>query len=261
MDRPQVFPADGQRRMRVALLAGCAQRVLMPQINKATIRLLTRHGCDVVTAEGSGCCGSLNHHLGQEEAALAFARANIDAWERERESEGLDAIVVNASGCGTTLKDYGFMLREDQAYADKAARIAALARDVTEVVETLGLRQPVAATGKRESPTIPPARCSMASAFTAGPKALLDGRRFRAARRTRGPYLLRLGGHLQFAAARDRAAAARAQTRQHRQDRPGTRCHRQYRLHRPACRPVAGSGHAHGRTSRLGHRRAVAGRA
>ena len=92
----------------------------------------------------SGCCGSLNHHLGQEVPALALARANIDAWERERLAGGLDAIVVNASGCGTTVKGTGFMLREDPAYAEKAARIAALARDVTEIVEQLVLRPPTA---------------------------------------------------------------------------------------------------------------------
>ncbi len=159
--------------MRVALLAGCAQRVLMPQINEATIRLLTRHGCEVVTAEGSGCCGSLNHHLGQEEAALAFARANIDAWERERTSGGLDAIVVNASGCGTTLKDYAFMLREDKAYAEKAARVAALARDVTEVVELLGLKRPLASAGGRR--VAYHSACSMqhGQRIHGGPKALL----------------------------------------------------------------------------------------
>jgi glycolate oxidase iron-sulfur subunit len=139
-DRPRVVPAEGARRMRVALLPGCAQRVLMPQINEATIRLLSRHGVEVVIAQGSGCCGALAHHLGQEEEALAFARANIDAWERARAQGGLDAIVVNASGCGTTVKDWGFMLREDRAYAGKAARIAALARDVSEVVAALGLK-------------------------------------------------------------------------------------------------------------------------
>ena len=138
-DRPQIFLAEGPRRMRVALLRGCAQRVLAPDINEATIRLLTRHGCDVLVTRGSGCCGALVHHLGQEAAALAFARANIDAWEGERLGAGLDAIVVNASGCGTTVKDYGFMLREDPVYAEKAARIASMARDVTEVVAKLGL--------------------------------------------------------------------------------------------------------------------------
>ena len=141
VDRPQIFPSIGERRMRVALLPGCAQQVVMPQINEATIRLLTRHGCEVVVAEGSGCCGALTHHLGQAASALAFAKANIDAWEREIAGLGLDAIVVNASGCGTTVKDYGFMLREDAAYAEKAARVSALARDVSEVAASLGIER------------------------------------------------------------------------------------------------------------------------
>src|SRR5439155_6121601 len=138
MDRPQIFPAEGERRMRVALLPGCAQQVLAPEINEATIRLLTRLGCEVVVAPGSGCCGALLHHLGDEAPALALARVNIDAWEGAPESGGFDAIVANASGCGTMLKDYGFLLREDPAYAEKAARVAALARDVSEVVAELG---------------------------------------------------------------------------------------------------------------------------
>jgi glycolate oxidase iron-sulfur subunit len=125
--------------MRVALLSGCAQQVLAPQINEATIRLLTRHGCEVVVAPGAGCCGALVHHLGKEQPALAFARANIDAWERERAAYGLDAVVINASGCGTTVKDYGFMLRDDRAYAEKAARIAGLTLDVTELLARLDL--------------------------------------------------------------------------------------------------------------------------
>jgi glycolate oxidase iron-sulfur subunit len=142
MDRPQIFPAEGARRMRVALLPGCAQQVLAPEINEATIRLLNRHGCEVVVAPGSGCCGALVHHLGDAAPALALARANIDSWERARAAGGLDAIVVNASGCGTMVKDYGFLLRNDPAYADKAARIAALARDITEVIASLGLQPP-----------------------------------------------------------------------------------------------------------------------
>ena len=174
-DGQRVFPAEGERRMRVALLTGCAQRVLAPEINEATIRLLTRHGCEVVVPRGSGCCGSLVHHLGREAEALAFARADIDAWERERLAGGLDAIVINASGCGTTVKDYGFMLREDAAYAEKAARIASLARDVTEVIETLGLSQlaPAADTGKRR--VAYHSACSMqhGQRLRSGPKALL----------------------------------------------------------------------------------------
>jgi glycolate oxidase iron-sulfur subunit len=146
VDRPQVFPAEGARRLRVALLNGCAQRVVAPQINEATIRLLTRHGCEIVVARGAGCCGALVHHMGQKETALAQARANIDAWSHEL-AAGLDAIVINTSGCGTTIKDYGFMLRDDPAYAAKAARISALARDVSEVMADLGLAPSVQATG------------------------------------------------------------------------------------------------------------------
>jgi glycolate oxidase iron-sulfur subunit len=161
--------------MRVALLLGCAQRVLAPEINEATIRLLTRHGCEVVVAQGSGCCGALVHHLGQERGALGFARANIDAWERERLASGLDAIVINASGCGTTVKDYGFMLREDPAYAEKAARIASLARDVTEVISALGLNQLPGAVAASHRRVAYHSACSMqhGQGLHAQPKALL----------------------------------------------------------------------------------------
>ncbi len=138
LERPQFFAAQGERRMRVALLAGCVQQTIAPEINAATIRLLTRHGSDVAIVDGSGCCGSLSHHLGKD--SLGFARANIDAWMRAVNGDGLDAIVVNASGCGTTVKDYGFMLRNDPAYAEKAATIAALAKDVTEVMAMLGIK-------------------------------------------------------------------------------------------------------------------------
>jgi glycolate oxidase iron-sulfur subunit len=175
IDRLQVFPAKGDRRMRAALLPGCAQRVLAPEINEATIRLLTRHGCEVVMAKGSGCCGALVHHLGQETAALDLARANIDAWERERLASGLDTIVINASGCGTTVKDYGFMLREDPAYAGKAARIAALACDVTEIIEALGLR-PISGVVTAQNRRIAyHSACSMqhGQVIHAGPKRLL----------------------------------------------------------------------------------------
>ncbi len=142
VDRPQMFPAEGERRMRVALLTGCAQQVLAPEINEATIRLLTRHGVEVVVAPGSGCCGALVHHLGNEMPALVLARANIEAWESLRISGGLDAIVVNASGCGTMVKDYGFLLRTDPQDAEKAARISRLARDISEVIAELGMQPP-----------------------------------------------------------------------------------------------------------------------
>ena len=145
MDKPQVFRAEGRRVARVALMTGCAQKVLAPEINEATVRLLTRHGAEVVIVKGSRCCGSLVHHMGREAAALAAARANIDAWMGEAALNGLDAVVVNASGCGTTIKDYGWMLREDPAYAEKAAHIAALTRDITEIIDEIGLQEPVTA--------------------------------------------------------------------------------------------------------------------
>jgi len=138
MDAPQVFPAEGPRRRRVALLTGCAQRVLDPGINEATIRLLTRHGCEVVVARGAGCCGALTHHMGKEAESHAAAAANIHAWMAEVRGQGLDAIVVNTSGCGTTVKDYGHMLARDPLAAD-AATIAGLARDISEVMTDLGL--------------------------------------------------------------------------------------------------------------------------
>jgi glycolate oxidase iron-sulfur subunit len=147
VERPQVFPAVGAARKRVALLTGCVQSVLAPHINAATVRLLTRHGCTVVVAEGAGCCGGLVHHMGRD--ALAFARANIDAWTGELEREGLDAIIVNTSGCGVTVKDYGHMLREDRGYATSSARIAALAKDLCEFLSELGLNAPGIATGQR----------------------------------------------------------------------------------------------------------------
>ncbi len=137
MEEPQLFPAQGPRRRRVALLAGCVQNPLAPQINEATVRLLTRLGCEVVTADGAGCCGSLAHHMGRTDESHAAARANVDAWLAEKGRGGLDAVVINASGCGTTVKDYGYMLRLDPAYADKAAEVSALGRDVTELVAEL----------------------------------------------------------------------------------------------------------------------------
>ena len=143
VDRPQVFPAAGARRKRVALLSGCAQRVLDPAINEATIRLLTRHGCEVVVAEGAGCCGALTHHMGKVAESHASAAVNIRAWMAEVTGQGLDAIVVNTSGCGTTIKDYGHMFARDPLAAD-AATIAALARDVSEVMSDLGLVAPSA---------------------------------------------------------------------------------------------------------------------
>jgi glycolate dehydrogenase iron-sulfur subunit len=134
-----VFEAVGTRRGRVALLQGCAQQVLAPRINQAAIRLLTRHGIEVVLVKDEQCCGALTHHLGRDGDALARARANIGAWLAEADRGGLDAILVTTSGCGTVIKDYGFMLREDRDFAASAKRISALARDITEYVGGLDL--------------------------------------------------------------------------------------------------------------------------
>ena len=144
---PGTFAPEAPRKGRVVLLQGCAQAVLAPSINDATVRLLTRQGIEVVLAAGEGCCGSLVHHMGREAQALAQARANIDVWTSEIENGGLDAIIVTASGCGTTIKDYGFMLRGDAAYAEKAARVSGLARDISEYLVQCGLGPPRAATG------------------------------------------------------------------------------------------------------------------
>jgi glycolate oxidase iron-sulfur subunit len=169
VERPQVFPAEGPRQKRVALLTGCVQSVLAPEVNAATVRLLTRHGCEVVVAAGAGCCGGITHHMGRP--SLHYARANIDAWTAAIERGGLDAIVINISGCGVTIKDYGFMLRGDPDYAEKAARVSALAKDVAEVAAMLGL-VPARATGQRVAYH---AACSLqhGQRVLAEPKALL----------------------------------------------------------------------------------------
>ncbi len=136
-DTPQVFAAQGPRRGRVALMTGCAQRALNTDINDATIRLLRRAGVEVVVPAGMGCCGALTHHMGCEASARGFAGANIRAFLAEIPA-GLDAIIINASGCGTTVKDYGHLFAGDPL--EPAARqVAALARDVSEYLAEIGL--------------------------------------------------------------------------------------------------------------------------
>ncbi len=137
-DDPQTFPAK-DKKMRVALMTGCAQKALNTDINDATIRLLTRLGAEVVVAEGAGCCGALTHHMGKEDESHATAAKNIRAWAKEMDSAGLDAIVINTSGCGTTVKDYGHMFRNDSTLANDAARVSAIAMDVSELLMKLDL--------------------------------------------------------------------------------------------------------------------------
>ena len=177
VERPQVFPAEATRRKRVALLTGCVQQVLRPAINEATVRLLTRHGCEVVVAKGAGCCGALVHHLGKERTALAAARANIAAWERAAAAGGLDAVVVNASGCGTMVKDYGHMLADDRDWGERAARIASLAKDVSEVMAGLGLN---GVTGEARPAVTYQSPCSLqhGQQILGEPKRLLAGAGF-----------------------------------------------------------------------------------
>ena len=173
MERPGVHRAVGARRGRVALLTGCAQQVLAPSINEATIRLLTRMGLDVVVTRDQGCCGALDHHMGHHDPAMALARANIGAWAAEMAGEGLDAVVVNASGCGTTVKDYGFMFRsEPPEWAEKAAKVSAITMDISEVLQKFGYAP------TRQAPGLTVAyhaACSLqhGQKITAAPKDLL----------------------------------------------------------------------------------------
>ena len=133
-DDPQTFAAMGERRMRVALMTGCAQKALNTDINDATIRLLRRLGCEVVIPRGMGCCGALTHHMGREAEAHGSAAANVAAFMAEKSAGGLDAVVINTSGCGTTVKDYGHMLG-----GEEAATVSALAMDISELLVKIGL--------------------------------------------------------------------------------------------------------------------------
>ncbi|KIC11580.1 2-hydroxy-acid oxidase [Leisingera sp. ANG-M1] len=137
-DDPQSFTPAQPLRKRVALMTGCAQKALNTDINDATIRLLTRLGCEVVVAKGAGCCGALTHHMGREDESHATAARNIRAWAAEMDGQGLDAIVINTSGCGTTVKDYGYMFRNEPLAAD-AARVSAIAMDISELLMQLEL--------------------------------------------------------------------------------------------------------------------------
>ena len=138
--KSEIQPALHSPAKRIVVLRGCAQSVLDPEINEATNRLLHRHGVETVSVAGEGCCGALNHHLGQTVASHAAARRNIDAWVEEMDGKGLDAIIITASGCGTTVKDYGFIFRDDPVYAQKAARVSAAAMDISEFLSTLELK-------------------------------------------------------------------------------------------------------------------------
>jgi glycolate oxidase iron-sulfur subunit len=138
----QVYPVLEKKTIaRVALLIGCVQRVISPEINESTIRLLNRHGVEVVVLPKIDCCGSLNHHLGKKDLAHISFTKNIELWHEEYLKNGLDAIISNTSGCGTTLKDYGFIFRNDHQLKKKAKKISELTKDITEYLdENLNLK-------------------------------------------------------------------------------------------------------------------------
>ena len=234
VDRPQIFPARGPARLRVALLAGCAQPALAPQINEATIRLLTRLGCEVVVAPGIGCCGALTHHLGRERRRTASPRP------------------TSPPGCGAWTATGSTRSSSTPRAAARWSRITAsccapipTTRTRPRAVSRAGQRhhragrRSSASTLRRSSPTgqrvayHSPARCSTASRSRREPKALLAAAGFDVRRRAGGPSLLRLGRHLQHAAAGDRRRAARPQGREHRALAPDDDRRRQYRLHHP----------------------------
>ncbi len=170
-DDPQVHAAEGARKGRLALMTGCAQRALEPEINAATIRLLTRLGYDVVIAKGIGCCGALVHHMGKTAESHQTAARNITAWHREIAGEGLDAVIINTSGCGTTVKDYGYMMREEPLAAEAAA-VSAITYDISEFLDRIGLGQATRALPLRVAYH---AACSLqhGQKVTGAPKALL----------------------------------------------------------------------------------------
>ena len=140
---------------------GCVTPVIGPQVQEAAIRVLTRHGIEVVMPKQQGCCGGLDHHAGRERTALERGPGQCRCLAGEAEGQGLDAILVTASGCGTTVKDYGHMLRTDAAYAAKAARVATLTLDISEYLSRLEDRIATQCRGSRSRIT-PPVRCSMA---------------------------------------------------------------------------------------------------
>jgi glycolate oxidase iron-sulfur subunit len=136
---PELIPAQGERRRRVGLLLGCVQRVFFPQVNAATARVLAAEGCEVVAPATQPCCGALMVHTGEEEQALQFARRTIDLFEKA----DVETIIVNAAGCGSTVKDYGYLLRDDPEYAERAKEFSAKCRDILEFLAELEPRAPL----------------------------------------------------------------------------------------------------------------------
>ena len=257
-DDPQVHPAIGERKHRVALLIGCAQRALNNDINAATIRLLTRHGCDVVIAEGMGCCGALPHHMGRTGESHAFAARNIRAWTRETGGEGLDAIVINTSGCGTTIKDYGNIFARE-ALADDATRVATLAKDVTEFMAEIGLKDSAAPRLR----VAYHAACSLqhGQKVTRAPKTLLADAGFEIVEPRDAHLCCGSAGTYNLLQPEISAELSESQGRDAGGDPTAGDRRGQYRLHDADRRGHRHSRRPHGRTARLGHGRAGPARA
>ena len=241
----------------MALLTGCVQNVLDPQINNATIRLLTRLGCEVVVAAGSGCCGALTHHLGKNAQAHELIKANIEAWTREIDGAGLDAIVVNASGCGTMIKDYGFILRHDPVWADRATVISDRARDVSEMLVDLDLGAAVSLdTGLTPIKVAYHAACSLqhGQGVIEQPPSLLRQAGFEVSAIAEGHLCCGSAGTYNLLQPEPSACLARSQGGAHRSGGTGRGRRRKYRLHHPTGRRDDRAGGAQCRTAGLGDR-------
>ena len=250
-DDPQSFSPKGPRIKRVALMTGCAQKALNTDINDATIRLLTRMGCEVVVAEGAGCCGALTHHMGKTQESHAAAAANIQAWVREMDGEGLDAIVINTSGCGTTVKDYGHMFRNDPL-ADDAARVSAISMDVSELLMKLDIPQQ-----QDQGLTVAyHAACSLqhGQKIKTYPKDLLKRAGFKVVEPARQSSVLWQRWHIQPDAARNFRQTEAAQSPHSRGQKAGCHRRRQYRVHDADRIGHAYSDCTYGRVAGLGHR-------
>ena len=218
--------------------------MLAPRINQAAINLLTRHGIEVVLVKDEQCCGALTHHLGRDGDALARARANVTVWHREAEQGGLDAILVTTSGCGTVIKDYGFMLREDRDFAGPAAQISALAKDITEYLGGIDLKPSSQQRRRHRRLSLGLFAAARTENHTASERIAFQewicGERC-----TREPFVLRFGGDLQHSPARHCEQIARPQGRQYCDSQAGhDRCG-QYWVHGSDCRRYVSSCGAH----------------